>query len=139
MTTNQQLIDMTVEADEQLRTMCHVLINTRSTPAPLVYDLVPRFAGIGSKLEQLCGYLAAGLENSLEEYDVYDRNRDPAESVAMAKEQFAVAIYAARTFWEAMNKAQSAINLQGYNLPAEPTPASFGEVLDDLLENGDRE
>lgn len=40
--------------------------------------------GLGYGLQQLLGQISAGLTLSLTEYDVYDRNRDPAESVAIA-------------------------------------------------------
>jgi hypothetical protein len=123
MTSNERLLNMANTADEELRAMCHVLINTRSTPAPVVYDLMNPFAGAASKLDQLAGHLARGLVNSLETHDVYDKNRDPNESAAMAEAELLTAARHLRGAMDAFNRAQNAINLQGHNGPKPEDPA----------------
>lgn len=74
------------EADaiyESVRTICHY---SETQPAPTVYRVLGNLKGAtGDMLAQALNRLAAGLERSLAEYDVYeDDGRDPAESVASA-------------------------------------------------------
>jgi hypothetical protein len=64
--------------------------------------------------------------SDLTDYDVYDRNRDPAESVQMAAEALASAAQLAAKVGALLSAAQSAINLQGYNPP--PDRAGQGDA-----------
>lgn len=138
MTTNERLLNAANTADEELRAMCHVLINTSATPAPVVYDLMNPFAGTASKLEQLAGHLARGLVTSLSTYEVYDQNRDPAESAAMAEQELLAAARHLHAAMDAFNRAQLAINLQGHNGLRKPTPGAPEQCpkcqRDDLIE-----
>jgi hypothetical protein len=87
----------------------------RTLPAPLVYDLLGNLNNVGYGLEQLLGQISTGLTRSLAEYDVYDRNRDPGASVALANDAMRTAALLAHDIGALLAAAQAAINLQGYN------------------------
>ncbi|MGY4768954.1 hypothetical protein ACXC9Q_18740 [Kribbella sp. CWNU-51] len=109
-----KLIQHADDAYEAIRALNHGTY--RTIPAPLAYDVLGNLQAMGFGLAQLAGQLARGLRVSLTEYDVYDRNRDPAASVAMAHEALMQAAERARGGAELLAAAQSAINAQGYNL-----------------------
>lgn len=108
------------KASETVRALNHAT-RYRTIPAPLAYAMFGELAQLGYRLAQLLDQIGAGLETSLTEYDVYDHNRDPAESVAMARAALAVARGHAWGIGEQVEAAQAAISLQGYHL-ADDTP-----------------
>src|SRR6266508_4400835 len=82
MSDHDELVHHADNAYEAIRALNH---RTRGAmPAPLVYDLLGNLNNLGYGLNQLLGQISDGLIRSLTEYDVYDRNRHPAESVAIA-------------------------------------------------------
>jgi hypothetical protein len=112
--------DMTKHTDaayEALRAMNHATLG-QSIPAPVVYELLGSLKQAAGALAQLARQLGHGLERSLITCDVYDNNRDPAVSVAMAVHALTVAADQSHHAGNALATAQSAINLQGYTLPS---------------------
>jgi len=104
------------EADaiyESVRAICHM---SYTHPAPTVYKVLGNLKGAsGPMLAQALNQLAAGLERSLSEYDVYeDDGGNPAESVAAAAEHMRAAAALAEQLGEHLSQAQTAINGQGY-------------------------
>jgi hypothetical protein len=110
--SSEALIQHADDAYEAIRRLNHGTY--RSIPASLAYDLLGNLNLVGYGLEQLLGQISAGLSESLTEYDVYDRNRDPAESVALANQAMREAAHHAHELGELLSAAQLAINLQGY-------------------------
>ncbi|MDQ4504424.1 hypothetical protein [Sinomonas sp. ASV322] len=109
------------EADaiyESVRAICH---DSRTHPAPTVYRVLGNLKGAsGHMLAQALRQLAAGLERSLNEYDVYeDDGRNPAESVATAAEHMRAAATLASQLGEHLAEAQNAIAGQGYRTAEE--------------------
>lgn len=72
--------------------------------------------------------LGAGLERSLHEFDVYDRRREPAVSVAQARVLLQAAAQAAAQLGSVLKEAQSVIAEQGYRT-AEEQPETLGSAL----------
>src|SRR6266540_1447415 len=104
-------------AYEALRALNHATLG-QSIPAPVAYDLLGSLRQTAGALSQLARQLGHGLERSLVTYDVYDDNRDPAASVAMAVHALTVAADQSHHTGNALATAQAAINLQGYRLPS---------------------
>lgn len=106
-------------AHEAVRAMNHLTSGYGregdSIPAPVVYDVLGNLAGLAHMLPQLCEQLAGGLAASLEELNVYDDKRDPAESVAEARQALLRAASYAGDLAAQLDQAQVAINSQGYN------------------------
>lgn len=75
---------------------------------------------MGHLLPQALTQLADGLERSLEEFQVYDREGDPSTNVVRAREHLAAAAEAAGALGAELDAAQSAIAGQGYQDPAPP-------------------
>jgi hypothetical protein len=101
------------DAYEAIRALNH---RTRQTmPAPVVYDLLGNLNNLGHGLNQLLAQLSDGLYRSLREYDVYDHNGDPYESVAIANQAMRRAAHLAGQIGQLLTDAQVAINLQGYH------------------------
>ena len=115
--TGDDLVHAAEDAYEAIRTLNHATVGGQAVPAPLAYDLLGNLDSLGYGLHQLLGQLAAGLEKSLTEYDMYDRNRDPAESVAQAADALGRAATHAHELGRLLSAAQAAINLQGYHQP----------------------
>lgn len=113
---SKALVQHADDAYEAIRALNHATISGCVVPAPLAYDLLGNLNLVGYGLAQLLGQLAAGLDRSLSEYDVYDRNRDPADSVALANEAMQAAARHAHEIGALLSAAQVAINLQGYNI-----------------------
>lgn len=84
-------------------------------PAPVAYRLLGDLSGMAGMLPQLCQQLGGGLGASLEAFDVYDNNREPTESVALAIDALTEAARLADQLAAALSRAQAAINAQGYN------------------------
>lgn len=110
-------------AREALRGLCHITISpgAQGIPAPVAYDVLGNLSAAASMIEQLAGQLDRGLRASLdaEGIEVYDRERDPRESVAAASGWFDQARSLAVDLSSALGAAQIAINEQGYE---ETTP-----------------
>jgi hypothetical protein len=120
MTDNSEtLVRHADTAFEAIRALNHGTY--RTLPAPTIYALLGNLqSAAGSGLAQLLGQMADGLTRSLTEYDVYDNNRDPAESVALATEAMREAAHHAQALGRLLSEAQSAISMQGYyNVPDE--------------------
>ncbi len=103
-----------VTASEAIRSLNHAS-RDRDLPAPVAYGVLAGMAEIGFRLDQLAGQIGAGLLRSLDLYDVYDTNRDPKVSHAMAEQAL---ISGARHVYRAAERfaeAQNAISGQGHN------------------------
>lgn len=106
-------------AYESIRALNHLTFGA-TIPAPVVYDVLGNLKLVGTHLPQLFQQLAAGLERSLIEYDVYDRRTaDPPGSVQAAHQYLLDAASAARQLGASLESAQSEISGQGYNGPRE--------------------
>jgi hypothetical protein len=114
MSDHHELVQHADDAYEAIRALNHR--TWRAIPAPLAYDLVGNLNNLGYGLEQLLRQISDGLTRSLIEYDVYDNNRDPAESVAVANEAMRTAARHAHEIGVLLSTAQSAINQQGYHV-----------------------
>jgi hypothetical protein len=102
------------DAYEAIRALNHG--TWRAIPAPLAYDLLGNLNNVGYGLEQLLRQLGDGLSRSLTEYDVYDNNRDPADSVAEAVKAMRTAAGHAHEIGQLLADAQGAISAQGYHV-----------------------
>jgi hypothetical protein len=112
---HSELVEHADAAYEAIRALNHR--TWRAIPAPLAYGLLGSLNNLGYGLEQLLLQLSHGLARSLTEYDVYDNNRDPAESVRTANKALWIAARHAHEIGVLLSTAQTAINQQGYNLP----------------------
>lgn len=104
------------EADtvyEAVRAICH---HSETQPAPTVYRVLGNLkSAAGPMLAQALNQLAAGLERSLTEYDVYeDDGSDPADSVATAAHHMRAAAALADQIGNHLSDAQNAIAGQGH-------------------------
>jgi hypothetical protein len=113
--THDELVRHADAAYEAIRALNHR--TWRAIPAPLVYGLLGNLNNLGYGLEQLLLQLSHGLARSLTEYDVYDHNRDPAESVRAANKALWTAARHAHELGVLLSTAQTAINQQGYTPP----------------------
>lgn len=88
----------------------------RAVPAPELYHILGnlKWSG-GCFLQELLARLSQGLEESMSTYDVYDNDRDPATSIAMARDHLDQAAALAATIAHHLEKAQSAIASQGHH------------------------
>lgn len=114
MTNNDALIEYASSIDDSARFMCHVLINRSAVPAPLLYDLAGHLGSAMYRLAEVADHLSRGIKASPDEFVLYDRNRDPLESIAAAAAAMTNAASSLRATGECVSKAQSAVNLQGY-------------------------
>ncbi len=111
--SDEDLVQHADDAYEAIRTLNHGTY--RTLPAPLVYDLLGNLNNLGYGLAQVLGQMSTGLTRSLTDYDVYDRNRDPGVSVALANDAMRTAARLAHDIGALLAAAQTAINLQGHN------------------------
>lgn len=111
--SDEGLVRLADDAYEAIRALNHGTY--RTLPAPLVYDLLGNLNNVGYGLEQLLGQISTGLTRSLTDYDVYDRNRDPSDSVTLANDAMRTAAQLAHEIGALLAAAQTAINSQGYN------------------------
>ncbi|QNE21926.1 hypothetical protein F1D05_33440 [Kribbella qitaiheensis] len=116
---DEKLVQYADDAYEAIRALNHGTF--RALPAPLAYSVLGNLQAMGFGLAQLTGQLSGGLTESLTAYDVYDNNRDPKVSVAMAAEALRLAAASAQGTAELLAAAQLAINAQGYNVPDTDT------------------
>lgn len=101
-------------ASESIRAINHLTFGG-TVPAPVLYDVLGNLKSVGHLLPQALDQLSAGLEQSLREFDVYDRAGSPSDQVGLAKHHLREAMEAARELGAALEAAQSAIADQGYN------------------------
>jgi hypothetical protein len=91
-----------------------------SCPAPTVYSVLGNLKNsAGWFTAHAADTLAGGLRRSLEDFDVYDHKREPAESVEMACGHLERAANLARQLAAELEQAQTAINSQGYRSPGD--------------------
>ena len=122
---HDDLVQHADDAYEAIRALNHR--TWRAIPAPLAYGLLGNLNNLGYGLEQLLRQLSDGLTRSLTEYDVYDNNRDPAASVAVASEAMRTAARHAHELGVLLSTAQTAINQQGYRLPNDSDESDQGD------------
>jgi hypothetical protein len=109
------------DAAERIRSINH-LTGGGAMPAPLVYDILGNLKNVGHRLPQALEQIAAGLEQSLTEYDLYDGpGKTPADSVAAAAVRLRLAARLAGELGRELDAAQEAINEQGYRIPEDTT------------------
>ena len=89
-------------------------------PAPLVYDVLGNLKWVGHRLPQALEQLASGLGRSLDQFDVTeDDGGDPVQSIATAADHLTRAAQLADQLGDELDKAQTAINGQGYRTTTE--------------------
>jgi hypothetical protein len=120
-----ELVQHADDAYEAIRALNHRI--GRPIPAPVAYGLLGSLNNLGYGLEHLLLQLSFGLTRSLTEYDVYDNNRDPAESVAVACKALWNAARHAHEIGVLLSTAQTAINQQGYNPPDDSEESDHDE------------
>ncbi|ADB33554.1 hypothetical protein Kfla_4527 [Kribbella flavida DSM 17836] len=113
MSTYEELTKLAGDVHECVQALMHGTF--RTTPAPLVYALTGNLKVASWGLAQLSEQLGSGLRRSLTEYEVYDNNREPGQSVDQAGAELQRAADLARQLAAAFEKAQTAINQQGHN------------------------
>jgi hypothetical protein len=91
----------------------------RSIAAPEAYRVLGEAAAIAAIFPQALNQVGEGLRSALREYDVYDQDRAPAESVDMAQSELAAAADAFQRAYAHLNAAQAVISLQGVNTGAD--------------------
>lgn len=104
---------------ESTRAVARAINNATAIPAPLAYEILGNLKGVAHALSEVGNSLGPGLRRSLDAYDVYDNNRAPADSVAMAQAVLEQAAQHLAQAGELLSEAQSAINLQGYKTTIE--------------------
>jgi len=110
-----EVVEMAETAFEAVRRINH--ITGGPIMAPLLYQVLGNLKLVGPGLEQALRQLGDGLDASLDRagYVVYeDDGRDPAESVATAVGHLVAAAEAAEQLGWHLERAQGAINRQGY-------------------------
>lgn len=93
-------------------------LDTRNTiAAPMAWDVLDHVRPASHNLGQLANRIAAGLRESLTEYDVFeeDEGRDPVTSIDEAEQHLKRAAELARQLADELKAAQTAINGQTYN------------------------
>lgn len=100
-------------AYESIRAINHLTFS-HPIPAPVLYDVLGNLKGVGHLLPQALSQLGAGLQRSLQEFEVYDQDGDPVENVEQAVAHLQEAAVAARALGAALEAAQSAVAMQGY-------------------------
>jgi hypothetical protein len=137
MTTTDDLVQHTDNVHESIRALNHITIDTRSLPAPVVYQMLGNLNNAGYGLAQLLGQLSNNLIRSLADYDVYDNAGDPTEAVGAASAAMRQAADLARQIGTLLSSAQSAINQQGYNTPDQAAQLEDDDEDWDYVERAD--
>lgn len=106
-------------ANESIRAINHLTFG-HAVPAPVLYDVLGNLKGVGHLLPQALTQLADGLQRSLDELQVYDRDGDPSTNVDRAREHLAAAAGAAGALGAELEAAQSTVAGQGYQDPPAP-------------------
>jgi hypothetical protein len=125
MTDDQPItVQLADDAYEAVRAINHATINRTAIPAPEVYRVLGSLKLVGHGLDQALSQLGAGLGRSLDHYDVYeDDGADPLVSVVQAVDLLTEARAHALTLGQLLERAQVALNRQGYR-DSEPEPAA---------------
>jgi len=113
-------------AHESFRAINHLTLHV-PIPAPSTYRILGDLKAVGHLLPQALEQVARGLQASLEAFDVYDRRRNPGESVAEAIALLSRAARKAADLGQLLEDAQAAISEQGYRQLDEATPELPGE------------
>jgi hypothetical protein len=108
------LPDLLEQGYEAVRSFNHRTMN-RAIIAPEAYRILGEAAAMVGCLPQAFDQIAGGLRQALREYDVYDQNRDPADSIEIAVAEMAAATRLFRDAYTHLSAAQTAINYQGIN------------------------
>lgn len=109
-----QLSDLLETAYEAVRSFNHHTLG-ETIIAPEAYRILGVAAALAAALPQAMNQVGSGLRAALHEFDVYDQNRSPTESVDLAQVQLAAAADAFECAYDHLSDAQTAINLQGVN------------------------
>lgn len=118
MTHLDDLAELTDAHYESMREMQQLVQGP--VPAPAAYQALGNLKNsAGGMTATVLSTLAVRLQESLSQYDVYDLNRHPSESVATAVAHLVEAADHATRIGALLEQAQVAINSQGYNLPPE--------------------
>ncbi|GCB01882.1 hypothetical protein [Mycolicibacterium sp. NCC-Tsukiji] len=107
----RELIEIAYEA---VRSFNHRTFNADIIP-PEAYSILGEARALTGCMPQALSQLTAGLQRALRTYDVYDHNRDPVASVAMAAAELAAAGALFQQAYAHLDAAQTAINYQGVN------------------------
>lgn len=103
------------EAYEAAHSLNHVTSPPASLPAPTVYKVLGNLKGLGRDVPLALSHLAAGLQDSLKSFEVYeDSGADPKQSVAAASVHLTRAAALAAQLGEELEQAQTAVAGQGY-------------------------
>lgn len=90
----------------------------RAVPAPELYRILGTLKwSTGDNLAQLLGDLCEGLAESLSTHVVVDSDREPTESIDMARGHLDAAAHLANQIWDHLDKAQSAIGDRRSGIP----------------------
>ena len=107
------------DAADNIRTFTH---QTRTgqlpdgcMPAPDVYRVLGSAAELAYSLPQALTQLSEALRRSLAVFDIYDRDREPADSIAIASHALSAAADAFTQAAQHLSDAQAAIAYQGVN------------------------
>jgi hypothetical protein len=114
MDSEAQLSELLETAYEAVRSFNHRTLGG-TIIAPEAYRILGSAAALAAALPQAVNQLGGGLRAALREFDVYDQNRSPAESMDMAQAQLVAAAEAFERAYDHLSAAQTAINLQGVN------------------------
>jgi hypothetical protein len=118
MDSEAQLSDLLEIAYEAVRSFNHRTLG-QTIIAPEAYRILGSAAALAAALPQAMNQVGDGLRAALREFDVYDENRSPAESVDAAQAQLAAAAEAFERAYQHLSDAQTAINLQGVNTDSD--------------------
>jgi hypothetical protein len=109
------------QAYEAVRSFNHRTFSG-SIIAPEAHRILGEAAALSGVFPQALDQLGKGLRRSLQKFDAYDENRDPALSVEMAAGELAAAAAAFEQIYAYLSAAQSALKLQGVNADDHDRP-----------------
>jgi hypothetical protein len=106
-------------AADSLRTFTHqtriAQLPDGCMTAPDAYSILGSAAELASSLPQALTQLSEALSRSLSVFDVYDRDREPADSIAIATHALSAAADAFTQAAQHLSDAQAVIAHQGVN------------------------
>jgi hypothetical protein len=88
---------------------------TDAATAPDVYRMLGSAAELAYALPQALTQMSEALRRSLTVFDIYDRDRQPADSIALATRSMMAAADAFAVAAQSLSEAQAAIAHQGVN------------------------
>jgi hypothetical protein len=113
--SNEAFLGASAELQDAIRM---IGFDTRATiAAPLAWDVLDHLEPASHSIGQVAKRIAAGLRESLTEYDVYeekDPTRDPATSVTAAEQHLSRATELAQQLAAELKAAQASIDGQVY-------------------------